>query len=395
MKEFSSILNQRLKDLDGHSGRRFLKLRRGIDFCSNDYLGFSQDDKLLTSFGSQISEISVGSTGSRLLRGHLEVFERVEALLAEFCGRETALIFPSGYQANLGLLSAVLRPGDIVYSDQYNHASLIDGIRLSGAHKEIFPHLDFRSLRRALEKRASGISAQDSLRVIVTESLFGMDGDRAPLVELANLAEEFSALLIVDEAHATGLWGDFESNRGGGLVQSLELCDRVFATVHPAGKAFGVGGAWVCGDAQLRDYLVNFSRPFVFSTAPLPLLPVLLEGVLIRWREEGRFRAQKVFEKTGFFLNLLSKERTKGTKKAMEVLTALPNVTGPIVPIVLGDNAYACTIAESLQAKGFDIRAIRPPTVPEGTSRLRLTLHWDHAESDLKQLVLALVQSLV
>ena len=203
-----------------------------------------------------MKDVPLGASGSRLLRGDLDLFEVIEQRLANFCGNESALLFPSGYQANVGLLSALLSEKDIVFSDRLNHASIIDGIRLSRARKIVFPHNDLNALERGLEAAEN----QGGLRVIVTESLFSMEGDFSPLRALALLARKQGACLVVDESHATGLYGDFEKNRGGGRVQMLGLGAEVLATVHTGGKALGVGGAWVCGSRLLRDYLINFSR---------------------------------------------------------------------------------------------------------------------------------------
>jgi len=239
-------------------------------------------------------------------------------------------------------------------------------VRLSGARKEIYRHADVSHLRILFEQNLS----TEGLRIILTESFFGIDGDIAPLQELADLAEEFDALLVVDEAHATGLWGQFQQSnpkgegpKGGGLVQELGLSDRVFATIHPAGKAMGVSGAWVCGNTQLKNYLVNFSRGFIFSTAPSPFIFLLLKNAVEYWKEVGPSRAHEVLERAKYF-----------------------EQSGPIVPIIIGENHRAMEAALHLLNKGYDIRAIRPPTVPSGAARLRITLHWQNPWEELKGL---------
>lgn len=379
MKFFPTQLSNRLESLEQEFSLRVLAMRQGIDFSSNDYLSFNQDPEFRSEVYFNKCSTPLGSTGSRLIRGQHLIFEEVELELAEFCSRESALIFPSGYQANLALLSGVLKPGDWVFSDELNHASLIDGIRLSGARKEIFRHQDLDHLRTLLIEKAgmSSFTSTSELKVIVTESVFGMEGDLTPLQAIVDLADEFSALLIVDEAHATGLWGDFGANRGGGRVQKEGLSDRVFATVHPAGKAMGVGGAWVCGDALLKDYLVNFSRPFIFSTAPSPVLVQLLQGSLHYWKKVGRERAQRVLEMSHRFWGYLQAEGIPLIEKSK---------TGPIFSVLIGKNEQTLQLAQLLQSKGFDIRAIRPPTVPAGKARLRITMHWGNSESELRQL---------
>ena len=368
--------------LDEVSQRRALVPRAGIDFSSNNYLGFAHDPVLKAEVLARLPELELGASGARLLRGHQAVFEEVEQELADFCGQESALIFPSGYQANLALLSGLLTSQDYVFSDQLNHASLIDGIRLSGAQKVIYPHRDLGVLREALE-RTQSVSGR-ALRVIVTESLFGMDGDQAPLRELADLADEYGALWVADEAHATGLWGDFSRNRGGGLVQSHQLSSRVFATIHTGGKALGIGGAWVCGGAKLKELLVNFARPFIYSTAPLPALVRGLGCAVDYWKRVGPARARRVLE---------SAEEMRQALAMAQVPVA--GGLGPIVPVILGDNERALSLAHRLQLQGFDVRPIRPPTVPVGTARLRLCIHDAHSEENLRELQQALLSEWV
>ncbi len=373
MQDFPRLLDQRLEKLDETFQRRLIVPRQGTDFSSNDYLGFTRDRVLRERILLRLADEDVGASGARLLRGQMPLFDRVEHDLARFVGREAALLFPSGYQANLALLSGLLTADDWVFSDQLNHASLIDGIRLSRAQRVVFPHGDLSALRRALGDRV----AQPGLKVIVTESLFGMDGDIAPLDGLADLADEFSALLIVDEAHATGLWG--AGHWGGGLVQALGLSSRVFATIHTGGKALGVGGAWVAGSEKLKSYLVNFSRPFIFSTAPIPALAVGLGESVEYWKSVGASRADLLFKNVAHFRSSLPRLLGGGVQSVSREM-------GPIVPVILGSNEAAVRVAAQLQAEGWDVRAIRPPTVPEGSARLRLCIHWDHSISLLQTL---------
>jgi 8-amino-7-oxononanoate synthase len=391
MRPFPAILTGRLGQIESEGLRRRLRPASGIDLSSNDYLGFATDPVLGDRLAKALPGLPVGSTGSRLLRGESAILEEVEAGLARFVGRDAAVLFPSGYQANTALLSALLRPGDAVFSDELNHASIIDGIRLGRAKRMIYPHRDHAGLRRVLQRfRQPG--ASPGLRVIVTESLFSVDGDTAPLMELAGLAEEFSALLIVDEAHATGLFGS--GSTGGGLVQALGLSDRVFATVHTGGKALGSGGAWVAGDPNLKDYLANIARPFIFSTAPIPALAVLLNLALDRWREVGEERAHQVLERATTFRNALRTVATDLAEPVPGIREPVPgtpgSVAGPILPFVIGDNRRAVRTAARLQRQGFDARAIRPPTVPQGTARLRLTVTWPVAEPTLNRFADAL-----
>jgi 8-amino-7-oxononanoate synthase len=330
---------------------RALAPRAGLDFCSNDYLGFADDPELIARVRQRISAsaVTLGSTGSRLVRGNAEELIRLEARLAELSGRAAALYFPSGYQANVGLLSAILGPRDVVFTDAANHASLIDGIRLSRCGRAIYSHLDLA----ALEKLLAETPSPSGLRVIITESIFSMDGDRTPLGDLARLARAYDAHLIVDEAHATGLHGE----RGGGLVQELGLRADVLATVHTAGKALGSAGAWIACEPELRSYLVNACRAFIYSTAPSPLAALALDEAVAHWRSVGPERVR-----------LLRQNCAR-----LGARLDLPH-SGPIFPVVYGSNERALHAAESLRAAGFDVRAIRPPTVPDGTARLRITL---------------------
>jgi len=380
MIPFPALLEARLADLQERSQYRELRPRGGLDFTSNDYLGFAEDPVLTERFRASLDGLPLGASGSRLLRGELPLHQAIEAELATFVGREAAVLFPSGYQANVGLLTSVLRPGDLVFSDELNHASIIDGIRLSKATRAVYPHGDLETLRRLLQRQP----ASPGLKVIVTESLFSMEGDLAPLVELAGVAATFEAILIVDEAHATGLYG---GQSGAGVVSELGLGRQVFATVHTGGKALGAAGAWVAGDHRLKDYLVNCSRPLIFSTAPAPATAVALQLAVNRWRETGALRARGVFERTAHLLHRL-------TPVAAAHGIGLPAVPGPIVPVILGGNARALAVARELQGAGFDVRAIRPPTVPSGTARLRITVTWPRSMDEIDRLAVALANSL-
>jgi 8-amino-7-oxononanoate synthase len=346
----------------GEAGlRRQLRLPAGIDLVSNDYLGLREDPRIRRRMQEALSELDAGAGGSRLLRGHQEAYDRLEERLAAWCGAEAALLFGSGYAANVGLLQSLCGPDDLIVSDALNHASLVDGARLSGARKAIYPHCDVDAVAAILERPREGRA------FVVTESLFSMDGDLAPLGDLCEVAERAGALVIVDEAHATGLYGA----RGSGRVEELGLRARVLATMHTGGKALGSGGAWVAGPWELRDTLMNHARTFVFSTAPLPVLTAALTAGLDVVTAEPH-RRQEVFRKA-----LLLRE---GLRQADIAAAAHAS---PIVPIVIGDNTAAVALQEGLFAAGFDARAIRPPTVPEGTARLRVTVRLPVPDAEL------------
>ena len=366
-----------LADLESRAQLRHLETVRGTSFAqvelgSNDYLGLSIDPRMKQAVRDAIATAPrIASTGSRLLSGHDEVWTVVEKEFAEWIGAEAALYFTSGYAANIGLLSALLRPDDVVFSDSANHASLIDGMRLSKCRRVIFPHLDLNALEGELRWSHSGSGA----RFIVVESIFSMDGDRAPLSELAALARRYEAELIVDEAHATGVCGP----KGRGCVAEAGLTGRVFATVHTCGKALAAAGAFVCGSESARHFLINRARTFIFGTA---LPPYFASQVAMGMRLAATMEAERrhLADLSGFLKNELLQNgfETAGSDSH-------------IVPVVLGSNETALAFAASLQARGYGIRAIRPPTVPAGSARLRMSLTANLTQPILAELVGALI----
>jgi 8-amino-7-oxononanoate synthase len=362
-----------LADLESQAQLRNLESVRGIDLSSNDYLGLSTDPRMKQAVLEAIAAAPrVASTGSRLLSGHDEVWTLLEKEFARWIGAEAALYFTSGYAANIGLLSAILGPDDVVFSDSANHASLIDGMRLAKCRRVVFPHLDLNALEGELRWSHSGSGA----RFMVVESIFSMDGDRAPLRDLATLARRYEAELIVDEAHATGVCGP----EGRGCVAEAGLAGRVFATVHTCGKALAAAGAFVCGAEPLRQFLINRARTFIFGTA---LPPYLAAQVAAGMRLAPPMEAERkhLADISGFLKNELLQNgfETAGSDSQ-------------IVPIVLGSNETSLAFAANLQARGYGIRAIRPPTVPAGTARLRMSLTTKLTQSTLADLVGALIQ---
>jgi len=347
-------LEEELASLREQDQFRELSIPVGIDLGSNDYLGLSSDPRLKKAIIRAVDEDArVASTGSRLLSGNSERWEALEADFANFVGTEAALYFPSGYAANVGLLTSVLKRTDTVFSDSSNHASIIDGIRLSFARKITFPHLDLNYLEAAM-KRAIGAQ-----RVVVVESLFSMEGDRAPLSDLAALCDRYDAGLIVDEAHSIGVDGP----QGRGMLASNGRPDTVLASIHTCGKALASMGAFVAGSRTLRDTLVNRARTFIFTTALPPYCAAhIQEGVKLACEADAA-RAHL-------------KELSECLRRK---LIAAGFDTGrddsQIIPLVLGSNEAALRFAASVSAAGFAIRAIRPPTVPAGTARLRLSLN--------------------
>lgn len=366
-QDFEDRLAATLRDLRGAGLLRQMRLPNGIDLVSNDYLGLADHPHLAAAMRAALENLPAGSGGSRLLRGHHDIFDRLEARLAAFSGAETALLFGSGYAANIGLLQAIVSADDLLVSDERNHASLIDGIRLTKARTLVYPHQDLQALDAALRAPRSGRA------IVITESVFSMDGDLTPLREVADIAERHSAVLVVDEAHATGLYGA----RGSGRVEELGLRDRVVATVHTGGKSLGSGGAWVAGSRALRDVMVNRARSFIFSTAPLPVLAAALGAGLDVLQQEPLRRAE-VHRKSAWMRAALSRQNIHAGGDS------------PIVPVIAGSNEAALVLQSGLIAAGFDVRAIRPPSVPLGTARLRVTVRYPVSDDDLQRFAVEL-----
>jgi 8-amino-7-oxononanoate synthase len=336
---------------------RHLHPPSGLDLSSNDYLGLARDPRVVSAFAAAARE-ECGSTGSRLLRGDRACFHAVEQEFAAFKHTAGALYFSSGYLANLAVLTTLPESGDLILSDARNHASLIDGTRLSGARRQVYRHRDVEAVAQALESfEATRTAGQHAF--VVTESVFSMDGDEAPLVAYAALCRRHDATLVVDEAHAVGLFG----RRGSGLLEDAGLDDLPSVSINSAGKALGVSGAFVAGPDWAMEYLVQRARPFVFSTAAPPAVAAAIETSLRIVAEEPA-RRQRV---------LACAAATRQALRAVGVPVAEDR--SPIVPILIGENEPAMQIARTLSDQGFDIRAIRPPTVPVGTARLRVSVN--------------------
>ena len=356
LSELTRRIDAELAALASLGQLRSLNSINGVNLSSNDYLGLSVDPRLRDAAAAALAAgIAVGSTGSRLLSGNAEIWEQLETEIAQFMGSEAALYFNSGYAANVGLLGALIRPGDVVFSDSANHASIIDGLRLAGARKVIFPHLDMKSLVRELRQDFPGALQ----KFIVSESIFSMDGDAAPLADLVALAERYGAELIVDEAHATGVAGP----QGRGLVAAAGLSERVLVTVHPCGKALASMGCFVCCSEKVKQYLVNRARTFIFSTALPPYMAVQMRAAIRI--VAGADQARKDLAALSAFLR--SKLREAGFD--------IGRSDTQIVPVFLGGNERAVRFAAVLNEAGFGVRPIRPPSVPAGTSRLRISLN--------------------
>ena len=363
----------RLRALEESQLLRTLRAPAGIDLSSNDYLGLSRHPVLQERMATAVREEGCGSTGSRLLRGQRDCFAAVERRFAAFKGTASALYFSSGYLANLAVLTTLPERGDTVLSDALNHASLIDGVRLSAARPVVFPHADVAAVAGLID-RHRGLGQI----FLVTESLFSMDGDEAPLRAYADLCRQTGACLIVDEAHAVGVYG----RRGSGLIEESRIGDDLCVSINTAGKALGVCGAFVAGPAWVVEYLVQRARPFIFSTAAPPAVAATLEASLAIVEGEPE-RREQVLTHAGALRSRL---------------TALGVAVAPgrsqIVPVVIGDNETALTIAEGLQSQGFDVRVIRPPSVPDGTARLRISVNVGITDEAIERFATALAASM-
>lgn len=346
-----------------------------IDLCSNDYLGFARNEKLNQEISKEIELNGVsriGSTGSRLLTGNTVYAEKLEKKIAGFHNAEAALLFNSGYDANLGLLSSIAQREDTFIYDHLSHASIIDGIRLSRAQKKYkFEHNDLADLEKKLQLAAGNI-------FVVIESLYSMDGDFAPLPGIVAICKRYGAYLIVDEAHATGIFGA----EGKGMVVAEKLEADVFARVFTFGKAIGAHGAVVAGSYTLREYLINFSRSFIYTTA-LPFHALVCINAAYDYLPLANAERKMLFENIRFF-----SEETR--------MAGLPIQTmqGPIQSITVPGNEKVKQTAELLQSKGFDIRPILSPTVEKGKERLRICIHSFNTKEQLKEVVTILKETL-
>ena len=340
--------------------------RRLRDFSSNDYLNLAHDRRVIEAAKTALDRAGAGSRASALITGRTEWHVQLEERLAEFEGQQAAILFPTGYAANLGTIPALVGPGDVVLGDRLNHASLIDGCRLSGARFRVYRHDDLDTLRRELTKTADA-----GRRLIVTDSLFSMDGDAAPLPELCDLAERHDAALCVDEAHATGIFGPL----GRGVAEWLGVEDRVAVRIGTLSKAIGSLGGFVAGERELIDWLWNRARTQMFSTAATPAACAAAGAALDVISREA-WRREQLLARADQLRRLLDEAGIQATA----------NCVGPIVPIILNDPRQAVRAAAALEERGLLVAAIRPPSVPQGTSRLRITLSCAHSEADVSQL---------
>lgn len=344
-----------------------------VSFCSNDYLGLASSLEGAVALQDAAARHGLGSGGSALLGGHHALHAAFEREAAEWLGYERALFFPSGYQANLATLQGLLSPGDLCVQDKLNHACLVDGARLAGAELRRYPHADYAAALRQLQ------ALPEAAAVLTTDSVFSMDGDVAPLRELALAATGEHALFVVDEAHGAGVLGP----EGRGACAAVGLSARdVPLMVVPLGKAFGGQGALVLGSQALVDHLLQSARPYVFSTAAMPALAAAMSAQLRAIRAEGWRRAK--------LASLVARFRRGALRHGLPLVDS----STPIQPLLLGGNARALAVARTLEQRGYWVAPIRPPAVPDGKARLRITLTAAHDEAQVDGLVDALAACL-
>jgi len=356
-------LYRKLRRVEGEQGPTLiLDGREVLNFSSNNYLGLANHPALKKAAKEAIDRYGCGAVASRLISGNMTLHEELEDKIAKLKGTEAALVFNSGFQANVGIIPALVGEGDVIFSDALNHASIIDGCRLSRAKTVVYPHCDVNGLEEALKKATA-----TGRKLIVTETLFSMDGDEAPLAEIVELAEGYGARIMVDEAHATGVFGP----NGAGVAAKLGLADRVLVQMGTLGKALGGFGAYVAGSRALREFLINHCRSFIFTTSlPPPVVAAAIAAIELLYQEPQRRLAlwhncralREGLKKTGFCLG----------KSESQILAP-----------IIGDAERCMAFSERLLQRGVFAQGIRPPTVPPGTARLRVTVMASHTHEHL------------
>lgn len=345
-----------------------------LSFCSNDYLGLAEHPALATAAAAATHD-GFGASASRLVSGDLPAHRQLEEALARFVGGQAALVFPSGYQTNIGVLTALAGPEDVIVSDSLNHASIIDGCRLSRARIAVYPHGDAAAAARLLDQAQAA-----RRRLLVTESLFSMDGDAAPLAPLAQAAQDHDAVFVVDEAHALGVLGP----RGRGLCAAAGVVPDVL--IGTLGKALAAAGGFAAGTQALREILINKARSFIFTTAlPPPVAAAALAALQIVDSPEGDRRRLQLRAHADRLAPRLDSLRPPGSERTPHTVAG-----SPIQPFVVGTDAAAVALSATLAQSRIFVPAIRPPTVPVGSARLRITLSSSHDTADLDRLLVAL-----
>ncbi|MCZ6546995.1 MAG: 8-amino-7-oxononanoate synthase [Deltaproteobacteria bacterium] len=358
-------LYRQLRHVEGEQGPTIsLDGQEVLNLSSNNYLGLANHPAMRAAAKEAIDRYACGSGASRLISGNMTLHLELEESIAKLKGAEAALVFNSGFQANVGLLSTLVGEGDVIFSDALNHASIIDGCRLSRAEALIYPHCDLDRLESDLRK-----TQKNSKKLIVTETVFSMDGDIAPVREIADLAARHGAVVMVDEAHATGVFGP----NGGGIVEEMGLVGQVLIQMGTLGKALGGFGAYVAGSRNLRDLLINRCRSFIFTTSlPPVVIAMAIAAIDIIKKEPQRRRALR--------------DNSKTLREGLERMGfSLGRSGSQILPLMVGDSAKCMILAERLLQNGVFAQGIRPPSVPPGTSRLRIVPMATHTREQMEQ----------
>lgn len=336
-----------------------------LSFCSNNYLGLANHPKIKQAAIAAINQYGWGAGASRLVSGNMTLHQELERKIAEFKGAEAALLFPTGYMANVGALCALVAKGDIIIGDKLNHASIIDGCRQSGAAFRVYPHNNINHLEKLLQR-----SSIFRRRLVVTESVFSMDGDTAPLPEIVEIAKRYDAIIMIDDAHAMGVFG----RHGKGMIEHYGLEGKTDVIMGSLSKAIGSIGGFIAGSKHLIDFLKNKARSFIYTTAlPPAVCAASLAGLALLQDDTS------LIDKLWKNINYLKSQLSKFTNNIA--------VESPVVPIIIGSAENALHLSTKLYQNGILIPAIRPPTVPAGTSRLRISLMADHSESDIDRLI--------
>jgi len=363
------LYRTRLNVASGCSSTLSVEGRSLINFCSNDYLGLAGHPDISLALKQAADIYGTGSGASHLVSGHSVVHQELEEQLAEYTGRPRALLFSTGYMANIGAINALIGRRDLILQDQLNHASLLDGGRLSQADFKRYKHVDMASLEQRLEQSSA------ERKLIVTDGVFSMDGNLAPLREISSLAKKHSAWLMVDDAHGVGVLGQ----QGGGLVEELNMSvEQVPVLVGTLGKSFGTFGAFVAGSEALIETLIQYSRSYIYTTALPPAIAAATIASLQIVREET-WRRDKLGQLVARF-----------RRGAKQIGLQLAESNTPIQPVLINNDEKVMQVGQQLRAAGFLVGAIRPPTVPVGTGRLRITFSANHSEEQVDQLVAAL-----
>ncbi len=364
-------LERELSDLRDKGRLRSLRDDSGLDFGSNDYLGFAENPELRSLALEAFKETALSASSSRLLPGHHAEHHAAEEYFATFVGAESCLFFNSGYDANMTLLTTLPTRHDVVLYDERSHASIYEGVHASLARSRRFAHNSAADLQNHLERENAARQI-----FVVLESVYSMDGDVAALEEIAEVASRFNAVLFVDEAHATGVLG----THGEGLVKALGRNDRI-VSLHTCGKALGASGAFVAGSRTITDFLINKARPFIYTTALPPIIPLQIVNALRLLEQQGEVLVTDLRARS---------KMVRGQLQSSLLHWHVPDGITPIISIIIGEDKVTIQASQVLKGRGFVVPAVRPPTVPEGTARLRLNVSLRHTEEELRGVVEAM-----